>query len=208
MAVEILGITIEGTIAEFINYAMIVVTIMLIYYIIKFFTVAPPTDEERKLKRDEENARAANVRKWVGKKWNETEDRRKKGTKKNKVSPIINNLKLAQDALDTAVEKLTRASDDSDRNKVVRALKTFDQQLKGAWNNLRLLRRNAEGTDKDTVKSYIDALEAIREHYHNNIKGTIAGANWTAEKATILNEMKTRRSELYNLWNEIERYYA
>lgn len=208
MAVEILGVTIEGTIAEFINYAMIVVTFMLIYYVIKFFTVAPPTDEERKIKRDEENARAANVRKWVGKKWNETEDRRKKGQKKNKVSPIIYNLKLAQDAVDTSLEKLTKAQDDDGRKKTVRALKVFSMQLKEAWGKLRLLRNSAEGADKDTVRQYIDTLESIREHYRQNIETAITGPNWQAEKGNITREIKARRDELYNLWNEIEKYYA
>ena len=45
------------TINDFVDWAMVIVIIMMIWYVIKFFLVAPPTQEDRDTRRErgEEN---------------------------------------------------------------------------------------------------------------------------------------------------------
>src|SRR3989338_1100189 len=174
---------VSATVSSFIDYALFIVTIMIIWYVIKFFMAAPPTKEEREAAlQGQREAWGGAIKKVKDKARERREEEEKKRYKlgiRNQSRTIINNLKHAFENADKAV----RALDRRDPAAAHRAVKDFDEELHRAWGNLRLLRNKAKDEDKEKVKQITAAVQATRDDLTNMVGGKIprkVEANWDA----------------------------
>jgi len=174
---------VSATVSSFIDYALFIVTIMIIWYVVKFFIAAPPTKEEREAALQEQREAWGGAIKKVKEKG---EERRKEGEKKrykqglhNHGRTVINNLKHAFEAADKVIVALDR----KDPVAAIRWTKEFDEELHRAWGNLRLLRGKAKDEDKEKVKHITASVEAIRQDLVAQVTGKIPRKvenNWDA----------------------------
>lgn len=207
---------IVGTsIGDFINYALVIVTIMIMYYIFKFFFVQPPTKEEKE--RELEGRRQAGKEHWDSlKKWNEKrqveqKQKKEKEGKRLNVSPIKENLVDAIEAADKVLALLGKAKTEHDRNEIIDLIEKFNKETDRAGRNFRVLRRKLEGTERDFINQRITELEAIQEHIINNCKKKLPRMDpgfWKqVQSLGILKTVKEVRALCHKLWNEIEKFH-
>lgn len=139
--------TVAGTMANFIAWALYIVSIMIIYYIVKFFLTSSEGAEEKE-KRWQEGGEG--MRKWFGKKIDaqkarEEMARRAQGVREPK-SYMIN----AVDACEGLINALYRSARTPEQRKAAvgkaeKHLKLLKKNLKRAVRSLRYLRRKEKG---------------------------------------------------------------
>ena len=200
---------VSATVSSFIDYALIIVTIMIAWYVVKFFMAAPPTKEEK------ETALQGQREAWGGaiKKVKEKDgERRKEGEKKrykqglrNQGRTVINNLNHAFGAADKAIAAL----DKKDPVAAIRWTKEFDEELHRAWGNLRLLRGKAKDEDKEKVQHITAAVQAIRDDLANMVDAKIprkVDAQWDATVTPLrasLVHIKGSAGATFNMIDEL-----
>jgi|APSaa5957512622_1039677.scaffolds.fasta_scaffold38448_2 hypothetical protein len=151
---------VAGTIAEFIDYAMIVVTFMVVWYIIKFFLVAPPTKEDRKKQEEERVAKGKETREWIADKLKtkaEKEKERKEALKKkHEQHEREEHLKHPRAHLIEAIEEgedlfkiLSKKYSPENVAKAEESHKHLVKHLKNVNKYLRRIRRHEKGEIRD-----------------------------------------------------------
>lgn len=199
-----------GTVREFIDYSLFIAGILAIYYFIKFWTIGGKSKEDQ-----EKDSEA--FRKWVKDKWDankaakktreEKEKKEKeKKHKKDLVSPIKKNLVDCIEACSEAVDALDRAN----RPAVVSAADKFNKEIKSAWANLRLLRRNLEGDDKDKIHKQILVVESIKQKVEDEIKGKLPKTvtpTWKADVGPIRGAVMSVRASCGTVFKELEQFH-
>jgi len=200
---------VSATVTSFIDYALIIVTIMIAWYVVKFFMAAPPTKAEKEAALEEQREV------WGGaiKKVKDSREAKHKeaAAKEYKLSlcnhsrTVINNLKHAFEAADKAVVALDR----QDPATAIRRAKEFDAELHRAWGNLRLLRTKAKDEDKEKVKQITASIEANRHDLVNQVTGKIprkVDANWNGQVTPIraaLIHIRSSAGAIFNLIDEL-----
>lgn len=207
---------IVGTsIGDFINYALVVVTLMIIYYIFKFFLVGPPSKEEKEqelaAQRQAWGEKFESVKKWKKEREAEQKQKKEKEGKRLNVSPIKENLIDAIEAADEILALLGKARTDHDRDKIIDFVNRFNKEMDRAGRNLRLLRRKLEGDERKYITERITEGEAIQEHNNNNCKKKLPRMDpgfWKqVQSLDIPKRVKEVRAMCHNLWNEIEKFH-
>lgn len=179
---------VSATVTSFIDYALIIVTIMIAWYVVKFFMAAPPTKEEKEAALQEQREAWGGAVKKVkdshAERLKEKEKKQYQQGLHNHGRTVINNLKHAFGAADKAIVALDRR----DSSAAIRWTKEFDEELHRAWGNLRLLRGKAKDEDKENVKNITASVEAIRDDLVNQVTGKIprkVDNNWNATVTPI-----------------------
>ncbi len=207
---------IMGTsIGDFINYALVVVTLMIIYYVFKFFLVGPPSKEEKEkelvAQRQAWGERWEGLKKKKQQKEAETKQKKEKERKRLNVSPIKENLVEAIEAADEVLALLGKAKTDHDRDKIIDLINRFNKEMDRTGRNFRILRRKLEGEERKYITERITEGEAIQEHINNNCKKKLpkmSPAFWQqVQSLGIPKTVRDIRAMCHNLWNEIEKFH-
>ena len=215
-----------ASVAEFIDWTLTIVSIMIIWYVVKFFMVAPPTKEEKKKKEEEWEQRGAKMREYLGGK---LEDRKKreeaakkkkeddqkaaaetsqKRQKKDRLRPAKKTLVDAVRAADEALDLIGRAKTSADRDKIMGLFKDFNDEMQSTWGNLRSLRGTLEGDEREKINELVAEAEAIRDFVNNNLRKKLPKMSsdflQKVQSAGIAGHIKTVRGMCHNLWKKIE----
>ena len=209
---------VTGSLLQFIDGAMGLVTLMLVYYIFKFFFVSPPD------KKDKEKALADRQQAW-GQFWDkrkksseekakaEKEDKERrikeeeKKKKKDLVSPVKENVIDAVEALEEAIDSLDHCQPD----KVREFSKKFNKSADKAWGNLRLLRRNQEKeADKNYATQLITKVETAKKVANDAVKDHLKKStdpHWTSTAKTVRDELMKARGDLGIVFKGLEQFH-
>ena len=204
----IISSTIIGSINEFIDYGLGVVSILIIYYIVKFFMVAPPTKEEKAQKRKEEEERVGKTREWIGHKFKESKEKKEKQRKTELISPVKETLKDALDSCTGVRAHLIQGK----RKLAFKQIKVLNDNMDKIWKQLRLLRRKYDGDDARKITEIITEVQAAQEKFLKEVKDKIPKkmttmADWNATITPILPKIKDVTGELGNAWNKLEQFH-
>ena len=160
-----------GTVGEFINWSLTIVSIMIIWYVVKFFMVAPPTEEQKKKSKEAYEERGAKMREWFGNKMTERENKEKaavtakeKKEKKENVSPVVDDLLKALEAAKDMSQNLTKG----ERRVAVKKFKELDGLLDNARGILRRLARK-HPDDKDALIGILEKLHAAQVTFSETV---------------------------------------
>lgn len=206
---------IVGTsIGDFINYALVIVTLMIIYYIFKFFLVGPPSKEEKEqelaAQRQAWGEKFESAKKWKKEREAEQKQKKEKERKRLNVSPIKENLVEAIEAADKVLAQLGKAKTEHDRSEILDLIHRFNKEMDRAGRNFRILRRKLEGAERNFITERITELEVIQENVNNCKKKLpkMSPAFWQQVQSIGLPKtVKDVRLLCHNLWNEIEKFH-
>lgn len=203
---------VSATVSSFIEYALIIVTIMIIWYVFKFFMVAPPTKEEK------EAALQAQREAWGGaiKKGKEKYEERKKegekkkeqGRKRNLASPAKLDIRKTIEVAEKAMLHL----DNTDLPKLRKAVKDLHGEMHDLWTHLRMLRGKVEREERQKVEQMIAEVQALRQVLGEKIKDQLP--DQVGDATTWHNRMKPLRQALGTIqqgagavFNKLEEFY-
>ena len=197
---------VSATVSSFIDYALFIVTIMIIWYVVKFFMAAPPTKEEKAAALQSQREAWGGMISEAGKKSKASRDERElkeyqKGLK-NRASAVIDNLNDAFDASADAIHALDRKNPTD----AIKDVDKFEMLLKRAWRNLRPLQSYAKDVDKakiETIRAEVDALHVV---IINQVKGKIprkVEGNWDSVVGPIRTELVKQRQSNGAIFKEL-----
>jgi len=197
-----------GSVHEFIDYALLLVSVLIIYYIVKFFLVERPSKEER----DKAWAEGGKgLSEYISNKMKERAEKDSRSKKKDLVSPMKENLKDAIEAAEDTWKHLNSA----ERKKAYHRIDDIKDHIEKAVRNLQLLRRNLNDTEKDTVTKMIHELHAAEETFLREVKGklpkriiTATKAEWDAAVAAAAPEIRNLLGSLGNAWKNLEQFHG
>jgi archaellum component FlaC len=198
---------VAGTVQEFIDYALIAVTLMIIYFVFKLFTIDGPTKEDKKRAKEEQIDAA---RGWIKDKWNKYKENEankaeagKKQAERDKRARILGaatgmiiNIESSCDN----VQNVLRTQSNSSLHKAKDEIKQIEERLDSIK---KMIRGARHGTKKEIshklsdLSHYVDAIEdklekEVKDKMPENEKTT--PADWTSkitEVRTGLNKIKT-----------------
>lgn len=187
---------VSATVSSFIDYALFIVTIMIIWYVVKFFMAAPPTKEEREATLQGQREAWGGMINEVGKKSKASREAREqkeyeKGLE-NRANVVIDNLKDGFDAAADAIQAL----DQKNPSAAIKSVDEFEIKLKRAWRNLRPLQQYAKGNHKQAVENIRAQVDAVHVFIIDKAKGKIPRrvADWnTGDIDAIRKELVSQR---------------
>lgn len=198
---------VSATVSSFIEYALIIVTIMIIWYIIKFFLVEPPTKEEKEASLQAQREAWGGMINEVGKKGKASREAREQKEYErgleNRANVVIDNLKDGFDAAADAIHAL----DQKNPSAAIDAVDEFETKLKLAWRNLRILQQYAKGNHKQAVENIRAQVDAVHVFIIDKIKGKIPRrvADWNAGDIDALRkELVSRRGSSGAIFNNLK----
>ncbi len=198
---------VSATVASFIDYALIAVTIMTIYYVFKLFTVDSLSKEEKEAELQQQREAWGGAFKKIKGKYDEKvtnqEKKRYQAALHNQSRPIINNLKHATEAADKVIAALDR----KDSAAAIREIKEFDSELRRAFGSCRLLRSKAKEDDLTKVKKIITEIDAIRSNLAQNVLGKIphkVDSKWNGTITPIRAAVISLRGSTGAIFNKVE----
>ncbi len=200
---------ISGTIAEFIDGALIIVMLMIVYYIIRLFIVPPPSKEERAAKQKELEEQRAKFGEWVGTKFKERKHKAQKEQRKGDVSVVKDNIKDALEGMEDIQSLLNRA----DLTKAKRTIDRVKRDLHHAVSNLRLMRRKHEGPDRQTMQKAINETHAIEQAFLNDVEHKIPAkvdpdhTKYVTSVKDPIDALEKLRGSLGTIWNDLEDFH-
>jgi len=218
-----------GTIQEFIDWSLTIVSLMIIWYVVKFFLVAPPTDEEKDAAEKERVEKGAKMREVIGDKLGErekkagekkkkekdavkeTEEKQKKEVKKRKASPAVESFREAIQASD----KLLRTLGKGNNKKADRDIKELLSKVTESWKHLEAMSTNYEGKDHDSLMDVIKDLRATHVTFTKNLKVTLkqkkltglSEEEWDAAERGALDAVQKLSEGLGAAWKKLEKIY-
>jgi len=224
MAPEIFAPVI-GTVQEFINWSLTIVSLMIIWYVVKFFMVAPPTEEEKKKSKEEWEEQGAKMREYFGGKMKEKEEKekaakkqkeekleesqklKKKKEKKEKVLPV--NQKLI-DTLETA-EDIAMHLSKGERKLANKKIKELNEHLDDARGLLRLLRKK-NPDDKDKLTAVIEEVHAAQVSFSEELeklpkKFSSDKNEWKGEVSEAVASIKNFRASIGTILEKLEKFH-
>jgi len=204
-----------GTVTEFIDWSLTIVSIMIIWYVIKFFIVKPPTEDEKKAKDQEWAERGGKMRQLLGEKADERKKREKasetklkeqveSGRKRDLVSPIKDHVIKASKAISEVQNYLS----DLDAKKSKDIISDVKKHVKKAVRRSQELLANVEGKDRGEVEDIIKWLHSLQEGFLNNV---IADIPKKIKKASdikgVLKKFDDVRGSLGNIFEHLEKFH-
>ncbi len=205
---------ISGTIAEFIDGALIIVILMIIYYIVRLFIVPPPSKEERAAKQKELDERRAKFGEWVGTKFKERKHKAQKEQRKGDVSVVKDNIKDALEGMEDVHSLLNKAMKKSDLEKAKKELNKVKDVLRHAVHNLRLLRRKHEGDDRKVMEKVIGEIQRIEKELIDDVEDQIPPdvdsihSKYVSDVKISIDNIIKLRGSLGGVWNELEDFHV
>ena len=139
-----------GSIVQFIDWALFIVSIMILWYIVKFFLVPRPTEQEIAQKDKEWQESGAAARKWLGKKIEDQKAKQQLQRREREVRPAKSYLVNAVEGCDSLVRALSRRAGTVEERraavkKAEKHLTFLRKNLKNALRELKILRRKEKG---------------------------------------------------------------
>ena len=210
--------TIGTTVNDFIDLAIVIVTLMLIWYVIKFFLVGPPTPEDKAAKRDRESGEAEEAKRKRGELLEERRTRKEAAEKievqkrreHNMRLPLGNLIHAMTDCTDT-VHSLSEGRNAARRvsatGDATRSLHSCNSRLRQAARAVRgALHRERDHTlheALDNIYRFMGAAE--HEIAHINIPNH-ADPNWVALAATASTQVDHIRAGCDSIRQAIDQY--
>lgn len=208
MAIQLSNI-VSATVSSFIEYALFIVTIMIIWYIIKFFLAAPPTKEEKEAalqgQREAWGGAIKKVKEKGEERRKEEEKKREQQRKRNLASPVVRDYKRV---LETA-EKAEHYLNDEDPVKLKRAVKELNEYLHDMWTHASQLRGKVRGEDHQKIQGVIVKIQTARQIFGDKIKGKIPDAvtpTWRTALASVGNGLQEIQGLCGDIYNELEKF--
>ena len=191
--------SVAGTMAQFLSWALFIVSLMIIWYIVKIFWVTTP--EEKAKQEQEWGEKGAAVRgklkEWAGKK--EVEEQMDR--KKDLTSPVKDYVIKAMSGLSEVEDSLNDLKGD----KAKRQIDEVQDNLRKAVRSCKLLLRNLEAGDREAVLKIINFLQAAQKEFLGDVKDKIpASINSRAEVKETLGHFETLRGSLGNVFKQLE----
>lgn len=209
--VDFVSNIVGNTVNDFIDGAMLVLTIMILWYVIKFFIVAPPTKEERAAKNEESMERAKKFWGGVKERGAKSKLEQERKNRENKISPAKRHIVKAQESSEHAMESIRRATKTADVKKIIDSVEDFEHHLHQSWKYLKLLRRDAPSMeDKDKIHHIMEGIEAIKNNVTTKVKGKIpafSDPDWVPKITAILTEISNLRASVHAIWNDMMNYH-
>ena len=178
--------TVAGTMANFIAWALFIVSIMIIYYIVKFFMTSSENAEEKD-KQWQESGEA--MRKWVGKKIDDQKTKEEIARRAREVRGPKSHLINAIDACEGLIHALYGSRTAEQRrtavNKAEKNLKILKKNLKAAMRGLRNLRRKEKGRIYTVFDNLVNNAGVTLTMARNISLPQPDTGNWEAELRTI-----------------------
>ncbi len=209
------------TVADFIDYAMLVVGILAAVYLIRFLlAVRETTAPDRKAKDAEWEARGAAGREWIGKKYEkmkkesddaETERKAKKEKKwiSDMISPLVDRIYNKTAPL---VNKIKTELAKKERDSALSSLEELKDQAHSLWRQLRSLRHAVPEDKKDKVKDTMEKVDALKHVIeaeciaHLPKKST--ASDWDTQVTHIKSKLDVVKSDLGAIYNELKALYS
>lgn len=212
------------TVADFIDYAMLVVGILAAVYLIRFLlAVRETTAPDRKAKDAEWEARGAAGREWIGKKYkdmrdtSEAEEKKSKAEKekrnvRNLASPLVDKIYNQIDPLRNVIRtQLIK----KERAPALASLKKLKGEIHLLWRQLHSLRHAVSDVKKDEVKDImneVDALVHLIETECINEVPKKVGGSWSVTTdpiKDIIAQLDGKvKADLGNFYNRIKSLYS
>ncbi len=200
---------VTGTIAQFIDGALIIAMLMIIYYIVRFFTVPPPTEEKRAAKKRQLEEQRTKFGEWLGGKLKERKVKAKKEQRKGDVSVAKENIKDALEGLEDIHTFLNQA----ELAKAKKTVERVKRDLHHAVSNLRLLRRKHEGADRQAIQKAIDQVHLVEQNFLKDVERKLPAkvdpnhTNYVNSVKDSIDAITLQRGNLGNVWNMLEDFH-
>ncbi len=198
--------TVTGTMQEFIDWALTIVSIMILWYIGKFFFVAPPTKEEKDQAEKEWEKKGKSMREWLGNKREERETQEERKRKKDLTSPIRNHVVKAMESVSDVQTHLSHYKPEEAKKKIEKLKK----HIKKAIRRSNELLANVEGGDREDVEKVIAFLQAAQKEFLEKVEDYLASPK-LKEEAKIkefIRGFETFRASLGNVFKSLEQLHA
>ena len=208
--VEFITNIVGNTVNDFIDGAMVVLTIMIIWYIIKFFLVAPPTKEEREVQRNEELEKGKKFWGKVKEKGEKSKVEQDRKKRKNQMRGPTHHIVKAQEASEYAIERIRKASKKSDPKQIKEAINDFEEHLHNAWGHLARARLSTSKTeDKESIHKIMLVIEGVKDQISKKIKDKVPefDADWATNIKPIFDELGKARGTVHLIWDNLMNYH-
>ena len=197
------------TVLNFIDYALIIVVIMIVWYALKFFMVQPPTKEEREAALNEQREAWGGAVKGLKKKREERlEQDKKEQDKKRRVnlaSPTIRDIRRTVEATEEAM----RYFDDANPGKLKRTVADLNEHLHSMWTHASQLRGKVQGDQRRKVEEAIVKIQTARQQFGQHVKGKVpatAAVDWHTAHVSIRTALDTIHGLCGDIFNKIEEF--
>lgn len=199
-----MSVVTEG-INQFLDWAMGIVTILIIYYIIKFFAAGKAEEAGSGKRREKLKEFLKGKSKGKAEKKIIEKEKKKRKEKKDLVSPIKNDIKDAIMCCDGIIIHLD-AKKPKEAEKMV---EKFDKHMHNARTNLKLLRGKFKGGPRQ-ITSIQEGLEAIKKVFKEEVKNKLpkqVDSTWTMKVKPIKANVVRLRGSCGAIWNELRRFH-
>ena len=209
MRIEVFGAgagatTVAGTVQQFIDWALSIVSLMIFWYIGKFFFVAPPTDAEKDIADKEWQQKGTALREWVGKKAEAQNAKEEKGRREDLTSPARRNIVDAMKEVSEIQTQLSHLKPKAARN----GIKRLKKQLKEAIRNCNKLLASADKEDRDYIGEVTNWLHAIQQKVLDELDSKIPKViTDKGEISKILDKFKDLGAKFGNVYEGLEKYH-
>lgn len=198
--------TVTGTIQEFIDWALTIVSIMILWYVGKFFFVAPPTKEEKDQAEKEWEKKGKSMREWLGNKREERKTQEERKRKKDLTSPIRNHVVKAMESVSDVQAHLSHYKPEEAKKKIEKLKK----HIKKAIRRSNELLANVEGGDREDVEKVITFLQAAQKEFLEKVEDYLASPKLKEEAriTEFIRGFETFRASLGNVFKSLEQLHA
>ena len=182
---------VAGTVSEFINYALIIVGILIIYYVIKLIFFK--SEEQKSEEKEEAKERKEKFQKWIKKKREQIDEGKEISRKKNRFDPIKGFLIRC---IDHAEEGIVHANEDTiDEAKETKLnVRKFITDIRIAWRELKKVRNKATGEEKEMLEALVIQAQMLIE----------AAAKVTVFKESDFNEWIKNADQIKKVLNDFK----
>lgn len=200
-----------GTVLDFIDWSLAIVSIMILWYIVKFFLVGPSiTKGDTK---EEWTEKGAGMRDWWKKKKSDDEEKSKITKAAEKRRRLLEPAKGFLIRVEQAAEKLREEEFATKTTAAVTSAKNqadiLERNLKSAQRGLRVARLHEKGEKREYFIKLYDYIAIALEHNTNEIKKKIpapANRNWDSTVCSIRRQAQFIRGLCGALIDSIDKY--
>lgn len=195
--------SVVGSMANFLAWALYIVSLMIIWYVIKIFWVATP--EERAKQEQEYGEKGAAMRELLSTKWKQKEAEEEMGRRKDLTSPVRDYVVKAM----TGLGEVENSLHDLKGDKARRQIQEVQENIKKAIRSANMLLRNLEAEDRDDVVKVINFLQATQKGFLEEVKDKIPQTiNSRVDIRDILDKFEELRGSLGNVFKQLEMLHA
>lgn len=195
--------TVAGTVKQFIDWGLGIVSLMVFWYIGKFFFVAPPTAAESEAADKEWQQKGAALREWVGKKAGEQRAKEEMGRREDLTSPARRNIVDAMKEVSEIQNNLSQLKPKAVRN----GIKRLKKHLKEAVRNCNKLLASADKEDRDYIVEVTNWLHAIQIQTLDRLLEMPMDLSKEEDVKKYLGKFKELGAKFGNVYEGLEKYH-